>query len=185
LSIEITDVVRRHKECFDEETREFMERDPEPFLYPSLHFVKDSKESRAINDYKGPCIVIASSGMLEAGRIRHHIAHHIEDARNTILLTSYTPPDSLGSMLKRGDKKVKIWDRIFNVRADIVYLEGMSAHADQAEMLKFLSCQDKSKIDKIFLVHGDYPVQLEYKEKLQSEGYRDITIPAFAEVHEI
>lgn len=185
LSIEITEIVRKHKECFDEETVQFMERDPEPFLYPSLHFVKNPKESMALNDFKGPCIVIASSGMLEAGRIRHHIVHHIEDERNTILLTSYTPPDSLGSMLKRGDKKVKIWDRTFDVRADIVYLEGMSAHGDQAEMLRYLSCQDKNKIQQIFLVHGDYEVQLAYKEKLLQEGYQHITIPAFANVHEV
>lgn len=155
-----------------------MKKDPQPFSYSSLHFVKDARASRKLNNQHEPCIIIASSGMLEGGRVRHHIAHAIQHERNTILLNSYMAEGSLGYYLKRGDKTVQIWDKDFPVRADIVTLDGLSAHADRDEMLRFLGCQDKERLETIYLVHGEYEVQLEFKEYLQQQGYRHVVIPA-------
>jgi metallo-beta-lactamase family protein len=177
LAVDATEIVRKHKECFDEHTLEFMKKDSNPFGFPGLKFIQKSQDSIALNNYKKPCVIIASSGMLEAGRIRHHIIHAIEDPRNTILLTSYAEPDSLGGHLKAGNKHVQIWDNTYDVKADIIALDGLSAHADQNEFLRYLSCQDKTQIKEIFLVHGEYDKQLVFKEKLEENGYNNISIP--------
>ncbi len=177
LAVDATEIVRKHKECFDEDTLAFMKKDSNPFGFPGLHFIQKPQESRALNDYKKPCVIIASSGMLEAGRIRHHIIHGIEDPRNTILLTSYAEPDSLGGQLKAGNKHVQIFDNMYDVKADVIAMDGLSAHADQNEFLKYLSCQNKSRLKEIFLVHGEYEKQLVFKEKLEEQGYNNISIP--------
>ena len=177
LAVDATEIVRKHKECFDDVTLEFMKKDSNPFGFPLLHFIQKSQESRALNDYQKPCVIIASSGMLEAGRIRHHVIHNIEDPRNTILLTSYAEPDSLGGDLKAGKKHVEIWDNMYDVKADIIAMDGLSAHADQKELLQFMSCQDKTQLQEIFLVHGEYEKQIIFKAKLEEEGYTNVSIP--------
>ncbi|RYD78871.1 MAG: MBL fold metallo-hydrolase [Sphingobacteriales bacterium] len=182
LATDATEIVRKHKECFDEDTLDFMKKDSNPFGFPGLRFIQKSQDSRALNDYKKPCVIIASSGMLEAGRIRHHIIHGIEDAKNTILLTSYAEPDSLGGDLKGGKTHVEIWDRTYEVKADVIAMDGLSAHADQAELLEFLSCQDKNQLKQIYLVHGEYEKQLVFKDKLLEQGYHDVIIPEMSNV---
>jgi metallo-beta-lactamase family protein len=185
LAIDATQIVSRHEECFDEDTLEFMRKDSKPFDFESLTFVKKVQESIALNDYDKPCVIIASSGMMEAGRIRHHLIHTLEDERNTILITSYTDPDSLGGRLKAGDKPVEIWDRIYDVKADVLTMDAFSAHAGQDELLKFLSSQDKKEIKQFFLVHGDPEVRKIFRDKLMQEGYSNIQMPERGQLFEI
>ena len=176
LSHELTGIVSKHKEVFDEETLAFMKHVPEIFAYPELRFTKNIEESKRLNFIHIPCIIIAASGMLEGGRIRHHLIHGIEDRRNTILLNSYMPPQSLGAALKRGDKVVKIWDNDYEVYADIIDLNGLSAHADRDELLRFLECQDKHAVQSIHLVHGEDEQQIPFQATLLNAGFAKVNI---------
>lgn len=185
LAIDATEVVSRHQECFDEETLAFMKVDPKPFDFDSLTFVKRVQDSIALNDYKGPCVIIASSGMMEAGRIRHHLVHTLGDERNTILINSYADPDSLGGRLKAGDKEVEIWDKMFDVKADVIVMDALSAHADQNELLRFLSSQDPAKVKHFFLVHGEEEVRDVFRQKLMEKGFSNIHLPERGEVMDI
>lgn len=181
LSVKATKIMRAHDECFNPEILEYIEKDGDAFNFPNLHYVSDVEESKNINTWPGPCIIISSSGMAEAGRIKHHIKNNIEDARNTILLVGYAGPNTLGGALKRGDWQVKIFGEMYPVKAKVEIMDSFSAHADYQEMIQFLSCQDPAKVKKVFLVHGDYEEQLIFKEKLEAVGFRDIMIPHMLE----
>jgi metallo-beta-lactamase family protein len=115
--------------------------------------------------------------MMEAGRIKHHLANNISDPRNTILAVGYCAPSSLGSRLLSGEKIISIFGEKHLVRAKIEMIEAFSGHGDYQEMMAFLSCQDKNLLKKVFLVHGDYPVQQFYGRELNKAGFHNIEIP--------
>ncbi|MES2838359.1 MAG: MBL fold metallo-hydrolase [Bacteroidota bacterium] len=185
LSTNATNIIRRHKECFNEELNEYMENDPDPFGFNRLHYVQDVEESKALNDSKEPCIIISASGMLEAGRIKHHVKNNIENPNNTILMIGYCEPSSLGARLISGEPEVKIFGDFYKVLAKVVVIDSFSAHGDYLEMIKYLSCQDSSKIKKTFLVHGEYETQINFAEKLKKIGFNDIEIPALNDSFEL
>jgi metallo-beta-lactamase family protein len=185
LSYNATEVMRKHPECFNSAIREHMNGDPDPFGFNRLQYIREVEESKALNDSKEPCIIISASGMLEAGRIKHHVKNNIGDARNTILIVGYCPPGTLGANLLAHKPVVRIFGNEYEVKADVEEINSYSAHADYEEMIAYLSCQDKKKIKKIFLVHGDYDVQQEYSEKLKAAGFGDIEIPEQGSAWEI
>jgi metallo-beta-lactamase family protein len=186
LSVNTTKVVEKHIECFNENLREYMKKgDKRPFYFKNLRFITDVEESKALNDLDEPCIIISSSGMAEAGRVKHHIKNNISDPRNTILLVGYCTPESLGGRLAAGDPKVRIYGEEYEVKARVESIGSYSAHADYSEMLEYLSCQDKEKVKRLFLVHGDYDVMLNFKEKLISSGFKDVYIPEKDETVEL
>ena len=115
--------------------------------------------------------------MMDAGRIKHHLANNISDPKNTVLIVGYCTPNSLGGKIKAGEKEVKIFGEFHEVNATIEVIDSYSAHADYSELIKFLSCQDKSKVKKIFLVHGDLEAKISFKQKLMAEGYKEVIIP--------
>ncbi|GAB3793072.1 MBL fold metallo-hydrolase [Spirosoma humi] len=177
MSVKATDVMRDHEEDFNPDILAYIKKDGDAFQFPNLHYVTDVEESKAINDLKEPCIIIAPSGMAEAGRIKHHIKNNIGKANTTILLVGYASPNSLGGALKRGDKEVTIFGERYAVVAQVAIMDSFSAHGDYREMLHFLSCQDAAKVKSLFLVHGDYEKQLIWKEHLQAAGFQHIEIP--------
>lgn len=182
LSVNATDVMRRHPECFNEDIRDYMHRDPDPFGYGRLTYIQDVEDSKRLNDLKEPCIIISASGMAEAGRIKHHILNNVGDARNTILLVGYASPTSLGGALKAGKNPVRIFGDWYPVNAKVETMDAFSAHADYNEMLQFLACQDKSQVQKLFLVHGEYEVQQNWRTMLLKNGFKDVAIPDLGEV---
>jgi metallo-beta-lactamase family protein len=121
--------------------------------------------------------------MMEAGRIKHHLANNITNPRNTILVVGYCAPRTLGAKLINGEPVVSIFGNKYQVNAEIVRIESFSGHGDYNEMKSFLSCQKPGAIRKTFLVHGDYDTQLFYKGQLEAEGFSNIEIPeAMSEV---
>ncbi len=182
LSIKATDVIRKHEECFDDEFIDYIRKDPNPFGFKDLHYISKVEDSKMINKLKEPCIIISSSGMAEAGRVKHHIKNNISNHQNTILLVGYCTPYSLGGRLKAGNKTVRIFGEDYEVKANIESIEYYSAHGDYEEMLRLLECQDKTKIKRVFLVHGEYETQKAFKEKLIAHGYHDIDIPEQEEI---
>lgn len=177
LAINATRIMKEHDECFNPEILDYIEKDGDAFAFPYLHYVSDVNESKAINDYKEPCIIISASGMAEAGRIKHHIKNNIGDPKSTILLVGYASPNTLAGALKRGDRQVTIFGETHEVRCHIASMDSFSGHGDYNEMIDFLSCQDPSKVQKFFLVHGEYETQVAFKLKLQAVGYKNIMIP--------
>jgi len=185
LSINATQIMRAHPECFNEDILAYMKKDPNPFGFGNLIYIQDAEDSKRLNDLKEPCIIISASGMIEAGRIKHHIANNIANPANTVLMVGYAEPNSIGGKIRSGAKMIKVFGEEHPVKADVVIMDSYSAHADYKEMIKYLSCQDKKQVKKLFLVHGEYETQLNWKEKLLDEGYRHITIPAQGDVVEV
>jgi metallo-beta-lactamase family protein len=177
LSANVTDIMRNNFSCFNEKLQNYIKTDPDPFGFSNLKYIREKEESMALNTSKEPCIILSASGMMDAGRIKHHLKNNISDAKNTILVVGYCTPHSLGGKIREGQKVVKIFGDEYDVNAEVEVIDSYSAHADYNELIKFLSCQDKPKIKKLFLVHGDIEAKLSFKEKLHVEGYKDVIIP--------
>ena len=185
LAIRATRIMKEHDECFNPEILEYIEKDGDAFAFPNLHYISDVEDSMALNDKKESCIIISASGMAEAGRIKHHIKNNIGDPKSTILLVGYAGPNTLAGALKRGDKQVNIFGEIFDVKCGVSVMDSFSGHGDYKEMIQFLSCQNPDRVQKVFLVHGEYETQVAFKLKLEKAGYKDIHIPALYESVEI
>ncbi|WP_293300500.1 MBL fold metallo-hydrolase [Pedobacter sp. UBA4863] len=178
LSAKATQIVENHAEGFNNDVLDIMKIDDNPFDFNRLHYVESAEESMALNAHPAPCIIISASGMAEAGRVKHHIKNCIGDAKHTILLVGYCEPNSLGGRLKNGAKEVSIFGDRFTVHAEVASIQSMSAHGDYNDLLQFLSCQDAAKVKKLFLVHGEYEVQLNFREKLNAAGFANVEIPS-------
>jgi metallo-beta-lactamase family protein len=178
LAVNATTIFRMHPECFNKEVLEVWEKDPDPFGFNRLTYITRQEDSKKLNDYKKPCIIISASGMMEAGRIKHHLANNISNPQNTILVVGYCSPATLGARIARGDKEVSIFGTVHKVNADVKIIDSFSGHGDYEEMIDFLNCQDKSKVDTTFLVHGEYETQVNYSARLQESGFTNIQIPS-------
>lgn len=177
LSVNATRVMGRHTDEFNPDIRAYIAHDGNAFDFPNLHYISDVEDSKALNGQPWPAIIISASGMAEAGRIKHHIRNNIDDSRNTILLVGYASPNSLGGALKRGDREVTIFGDRYPVRARVAVMDSFSAHADYAEMMDYLACQDKSKVKTLFLVHGEYDEQQAFRQRLLADGWPRVEIP--------
>lgn len=166
LSVDITGIYRNHADEFDAETRQLLLSDPNPFGFPQLTFITDVEQSKQLNNDPAPCIIISASGMAEAGRIVHHISNHVEDERCTILFVGHSASGTLGHRLRSGMNPVRVLGQPKNVRAQIAALDGLSAHADQAELLNFLKPLLRGNLKRIFLVHGEYAAQEDLRHLL-------------------
>ena len=185
LAVNATTVFRMHPECFNKEILKVMESHPDPFGFNSLFYITRQEDSKKLNDHKKPCVIISASGMMEAGRIKHHLANNISDPKNTILIVGYCAPTTLGARIGRGDKEVSIFGTVYKVNAAVKKIESYSGHGDYKEMIGFLSCQDKGALEKTFIVHGEYETQKKYAASLQNEGYKNIEIPSKGMTYEI
>lgn len=181
LSVNATNIFRLHPDCFNEDVRQVMLTDPDPFGYNSLFYITSVDDSKRLNDIKGPVIIISSSGMMEAGRIKHHLANSISDPANTVLVVGYCAPSTLGARIARGEKEVSIHGNKYQVNAEIEKIESYSGHGDYREMADYLTCQDTGRLQHIFLVHGEYETQVHYQGYLESKGFRNLSIPAKGE----
>jgi metallo-beta-lactamase family protein len=177
LSFEATQVVKKYPKYFNDAVRKVIETDSDPFDFPGLHFTSTVDESKAINDDHRPMVIIAASGMADAGRIKHHIANNINDANNTILLVGYCEPRSLGGQLMNGAKNVRIYGEPYKVVAEVGSMRSMSAHGDYKDLLHFLNCQNPALVKKVFVVHGEENVQLDFQQKLLQSGFKNVEVP--------
>ena len=177
LSIEATEIVKRYPQYFNNTIQRIMETDKDPFAFKGLRYIQTVDQSKQLNFQNGPMVIISASGMADAGRVKHHISNNIENSRNTILLTGYCEPHSLGGRLMAGDKEVNIFGVQHEVHAEIGAIRSMSAHGDYEDLCQWLACQDKRQVKKIFLVHGEYDVQKNFKQRLIKKGYTDVEIP--------
>jgi len=181
LSTSATKIMRRHTEYFNDDILDYMRTNPDPFAFPTLRYTPTIQESKAINEDEGPAIIIAASGMMDAGRIKHHLAKYIEDPNNTILIVGYCEPSTIGGKILNGDKEVRIYGKDFQVNATIEVITSYSAHADYEELIKFVNCQDPSKVKNLYLVHGTIEAQEYFADQLRNRGFQNVGIPKLGE----
>lgn len=179
LAVNATDVFRMHPEAWNDEVRAFLLEDnrKSPFDYSQVEYVRESRRSKQLNAMPGPAIIISASGMAESGRILHHLKNNIEYPQNTILLVSFMAQETLGRKLKDGAKQVNILGGTFDVRADVVSIEGYSAHADQRELLNWAGRFDRTRLQKVFLVHGEPGPMTTFTTKLEEAGIGPVEMP--------
>ncbi len=186
LSVNATQIFKMHTDSMNAEVKKVLQNDPDPFGFNSLTYITKVEESKALNESDKPCIIISSSGMLEAGRVKHHVANNVSNWRNTILIVGYCSPTSLGARIQEpGLRFISIFGEMHEINATINRIESFSGHADYKEMIDFLSCQNINEIKKTFLVHGEYDVQMFYKNLLIEKGFKNIEIPAMGDEFEV
>jgi metallo-beta-lactamase family protein len=177
LSVKTTELVKRYPRYFNNTIQKVLGSDTDPFAFKGLKFVKTVQESKLLNFRNEPCVIISASGMAEAGRVKHHISNTIENSRNSILMTGYCEPESLGGRLLSGRKEVHIFGVMHEVHAEIGAIHSMSAHGDYEDLSQFLACQEPREVKRLFLVHGEYNVQQQFRERLIKKGFTDVEIP--------
>jgi len=180
LSIQATEIVKKYPQYFNKRIQQVLLTDSDPFNFKGLKYIKTVEQSKLLNFRNEPCVIISASGMADAGRVKHHISNNIENSRNTILITGYCEPHSLGGRLMAGAKRVGIFGVEHEVNAEVASIRSMSAHGDYEDLSQWLSCQDPKQVKKLFLVHGDYNVQQDFKSRLVRKGFDDVEIP---EIH--
>ena len=179
LAVNATQVFGSHPECYDNNLNEYLLIDDNPFGFNRLTYVREVAVSKSLNESNEPCIIISASGMMTAGRIRHHLFNNIDKEKNTLLIVGYCSPNTLGGILRQGVEKVKMFGEWKIVNMDIEIMDSFSAHADRGEMIEFLGNQKKLK--KLFLVHGETKRQKSFKKLLIENGFKSVSIPKLTE----
>ncbi|MEZ5041022.1 MAG: MBL fold metallo-hydrolase [Saprospiraceae bacterium] len=184
LAVNATIVFGSHPECFDNQLNEYMLTDENPFGFNRLSYIKEVEGSKALNSTNEACIIISASGMMNAGRVKHHLYNSIDHKKNTILIVGYCTPETPGGKLREGATELKLFGELKPVLADIEIMDSFSAHADRKEMLGFIDNQ-KGRLKKLFLVHGVYDRQEKFKEMLDENGFQQVEIPRLGQVFEL
>ncbi len=168
MAVDATEIFRLHPECFDDEIRGHLEQH-DPFGFKGLRYVRSADESKALNALTEPFLVVATSGMCEAGRILHHLRHHIGDPRSVLLIVGFQAADTLGRRLADGVSPVRIFGEPFDVRLQVVVLPSFSAHADRDELLGWV--QRLPRVGRIYCVHGEEAQSAALAGHLASRGF--------------
>ena len=179
LATHTTDIFRMHPECYDEEMRNFLLNDNHinPFGFDTLNFTQNVEESKKLNTLDKPAVIISASGMMEGGRILHHLRNRISDPRNTILVTGWQAPNTLGRRVVAKEPIVKIFGEEFKLKAHVEVITGFSGHADRDELLTWAAAMQK-KPAHTFIVHGELESSQALADNLQTGlGFSNIVIP--------
>lgn len=179
MSTNATQIFRMYPDELSEEVRDTLQFDSDPFGFNTLRYITDIRESKALNHKDEPCIIISASGMLEAGRIKHHVANHISDPRCTILIVGYCEPTTLGARIQQpGLQWISIFGLDRRIKAQITKIEGFSGHGDYKEMIDYLTRSlQVDKVQRVFVVHGDTTAAEAYKGHLSDAGFQNISVP--------
>ena len=177
LAVNVTEVFRKHPECYDEETRKFLTDGDDPFGFSRLRYIRDVNESKALNGLHGPLLILSASGMCEGGRILHHLRNNIEDPRNTILLAGFQAENTLGRKILNGDREVPIFGEPMQLRAEVVSLDELSGHADQRELIEWMRPL-APRLKKVFLVHGEPAQGAALAEVIRQQFKLDVQQPS-------
>ncbi len=179
MSTNATQIFRMYPDELSDEVRDTMRFDPDPFGFNTLRYITDISESKALNHKDEPCIIISASGMLEAGRIKHHVANHISDPRCTILIVGYCEPTTLGARIQQpGLQWISIFGQDRKIKAQITKIEGFSGHGDYQEMIDYLTRSlAVDQVKQVFVVHGQEQAAQTYKGHLEEAGFKEVTVP--------
>ena len=167
LSVNATEVYRLHAECFNDSILKFLREQENPFGMENLTYLRESADSKKLNDRKDPMIIISASGMAEAGRIRHHLANNIGDPANLVLFVGYCAEHTLGAQILAGRSPVNIFGEPHEVRAAIASIDSFSGHADRTELRRYVAALT-GDFRRIYVVHGEESQALAFAETLQA-----------------
>ncbi len=184
LAINATEVFRKHPECFDEEARKYLTDGEDPFGFYRLQYVRTAEESKKLNGMRTPAVILAASGMCEAGRILHHLRNNIEDPRNTVLITGFQGANTLGRKILDKQPTVPIFGEPMALRAEVCSLEELSGHADQKELIEWMRPIAKG-LKKVFLVHGEPDAGAVLAEVIRKEYGIEVVQPSRGESFEL
>lgn len=184
LSLRLTDIHRDHPDAYTPAARKLMERDPMYFGSKYVEFCQSWDDSRRLNYMNGPMVIIASSGMCEAGRIRHHLRHVVEDPDNAIVIVSYQAEGTLGRQLAEGAERVQILDHWHDLNAAVYVLDGFSGHADRNDLTWWFE-QTGGNIERGFLVHGEPEGMEALAPVLQSHVVNPVVMPELLGSYEV
>lgn len=176
LAVNVTEAFRKHTELYDEETSDFLHNGKDPFGFSRLRYVRDASESKALNDLRGPVMIISASGMCEAGRILHHLRNNIENPRNTVLITGYQAEHTLGRKIEEKWPEVPIFGEPVRLRSEVVKLSELSGHADQQELLTWMKPLSPG-LKRVFLVHGEPAAQQTLAAQIEARYRVPVSIP--------
>jgi metallo-beta-lactamase family protein len=184
LAVNATVIFGAHPECYDAELSTYLLKDPNPFGFSQLNYIKEVEQSKALNESDAPCIIISASGMANAGRVKHHIFNNIEDRKNTVLIVGYCTPGTPGGALRAGARQLRMFGEEKQVRCEVEVMDSFSAHADRGEISDFIANQ-KNTLKQLFLVHGEQDTQEQLRTLLGQEGFKHIEIPTLGQAFNI
>jgi metallo-beta-lactamase family protein len=184
LAVNATTVFGAHPECYDAELQEYMLTDDNPFGFNNLTYITDVRESKALNFLKGPAIIISASGMMNAGRSKHHLRNTMGSLKNTIFIVGYCARQTPGGKLRDGATGLKLYGDYHELKAEVVVMDSFSAHGDRSEMTGFLQNQ-KESCKEIFLVHGTIERMESFGGALIEDGFKSWKAPKLKEIVEL
>lgn len=178
LTVKLTDIFKLHPECYSRETYQLLHGGQSPFDFDELHYVSEVEQSKAIDAEHHPCVIISASGMCEGGRVLHHLRATVEDAKNTILIVGFQAQHTLGRRIVERRPAVRIFGIMHTLAAEVVVLDGFSAHADQKGLLDFAErVRANGKLRQVMLVHGEPPAQRVLADLLAQRGFPPVRAP--------
>ena len=184
MAREVTKAFERHDEYFDEEARALFASGRNPFRFPGLTIVRTPEESKAINTTQGPAVIMAGSGMITGGRVKHHLARNVARPESTILFVGYQARDTLGRQILEGQPEVRVLGRTLPVRARVAKINGFSAHADRKGLGRWLD-GFQAPPRRLFVTHGDADVAANFAERVRRERRWTVELPEYLEVWEL
>ena len=185
LSVNATEIYRKHTECFNDRIARFLRENANPFGMENLTYVREAEASKKLNDLKEPVIIISASGMCEAGRIRHHLKNNLGDAKNLVLFIGYCAEHTLGAKILAGQSPVNIFGEPHPVRAQIASLDTYSGHADRNELKRYVE-KITGDLKKIYCIHGEESQCLAHAETLrQMKPRAEVLVPEYQQVLEV
>jgi len=184
MAVDVTEVFRQFQDCLDAETLQLILSNRPPLRFPGLRLVRSVEESKAINQARQPCIIMASSGMCTAGRIKFHLRHNIERPESTILFVGYQGVGTLGRLILEKRQSVRIHGRMHRVLARVAQIHGFSGHADRTGLLRWLGHLERPP-RQVFLTHGEEPSALNLAETIRSQLHGNVAVPQYQDVAEL
>ena len=182
LTVKLTEVFKLHPDCYDRETFELLRGGESPFDFEGLEYVSEVARSKELDASGEPCIIIAASGMCEGGRVLHHLRLAVESEKNTVLIVGFQAQHTLGRRLVERRGEVRIFGVMHQLAAEVVVLDGFSAHADQAGLVEFAEAvRRRGKLRQVILVHGEPPAQQALAGLLERRGFPTVRAPGVGE----
>lgn len=186
LAIDATGIYRLHPEAYNQSVFDFLADDVhrDPFGFDMMRYTRSTLQSKELNFLREPAVIISASGMCEAGRILHHLKNNIEDPKNTVLIVGWQAPNTLGRRIVEKQPKVKIFGEEYRLKAEVVTINGFSAHADREELLNWTGHFSK-KASHTYIVHGEEDASFALADGMRSQGYGNVNVPELGQRYEI
>lgn len=179
LTVKITDVFKMHPDCYDREALDMLRSADSPFEFEGLTYVADVEASKQVTSEPGSSVIISASGMCESGRVLHHLKSTVEDRRNTVMIVGFQAPHTLGRRIVERRQRVRIFGVERDLHAEVVVMNGFSAHADQGDLVAYAErCRERGPLRHVALVHGEPKAQGVLRGLLEDRGFPDVHVPA-------